>query len=230
MKPSLISCIVPVFNGERYLGEALDSILAQTYRPIEVIIVDDGSTDGTAAVAAGYGDKVRYFWQKNAGEAAARNRGLIAAQGDFFAFLDADDLWHPEKLTRQIARFRQRSEIDLCFTYFRNFWVPELAKEEQFYRRSLLSQQQSGWSTSTLLACRSAFERFGNFVEDGSLTRGTESMIWFLRCEQRGAVIAVLQETLMERLHATNLSRKNTVEVLLPILKVWRDHQWRAKS
>src|SRR5712692_4526575 len=99
MKSALISCIVPVFNGERYLGETLDSILAQTYRPLEIIVVDDGSTDGTPAVANGYSEFIRYLWQANAGEAAARDQGLKVAQGELMAFLDADDLWHPKKLT-----------------------------------------------------------------------------------------------------------------------------------
>src|SRR5262249_2428536 len=111
MHHDLISCIVPVFNGERYLREALDSILAQTYQPLELIVLDDGSTDGTAALVAGYGERIRYLWQANAGEAGARNRGLSIAQGEFVAFLDADDLWHPEKLRRQLARLHDRPEL-----------------------------------------------------------------------------------------------------------------------
>lgn len=115
-KAALISCIVPVFNGERYVSETLDSILAQTYRPLELIVADDGSTDGTAAVVARYGEPVRYLWQSNQGPAAARNLGVSAAQGEFVAFLDADDLWHPEKLTRQMARFHARPELSLSVT------------------------------------------------------------------------------------------------------------------
>src|SRR5436190_9496549 len=98
MNSSLISCIVPVFNGDRYLAETLDSILAQTHRPIEIIVVDDGSTDGTSAIAAEYGEKIRYIRQENSGVASARNLGLQSARGDFIAFLDADDLWHAGKL------------------------------------------------------------------------------------------------------------------------------------
>ncbi|MGB7951879.1 MAG: glycosyltransferase family A protein, partial [Candidatus Binatia bacterium] len=94
MNPPLISCIVPVFNSEKYLGEALDSIFAQSYRPLEVIIVDDGSTDGTSAVAAGYQDRVRLLKQSNQGPGATRNYGVRASQGGFVAFLDPDDLWH----------------------------------------------------------------------------------------------------------------------------------------
>src|SRR5437870_1421497 len=126
MKKSLISCIVSVYNGERYLREALDSILAQTHRPLEIIVADDGSTDRTASVAVGYGDQIRYLCQPNAGTASACNLGLSAAQGDFVAFLAADDLWHPEKLARQITRFRERPQLDLCVTHVKNFWIPEL--------------------------------------------------------------------------------------------------------
>ena len=89
MSQPLISCIVAVFNGERYLKEALDSILAQTYRPLEILVVDDGSTDRTPEIVSEYSDTVRYFWQSNAGPGAARNAGLKLAKGEFIAFLDA---------------------------------------------------------------------------------------------------------------------------------------------
>jgi glycosyltransferase involved in cell wall biosynthesis len=231
VKENLTSCIVPVYNGERYLGETLDSILAQTYRPIEIIVVDDGSTDGTAAVAAGYGDRVRYVWQANAGEAAARNRGLNAAEGEFIAFDDADDLWSPEKLARQMARMAERPEIDLCFTSFINFWTAELAEEQRHYQNHPLSRPQSGWSTSTLLARRAVFDKFGKFIDDRARLAGGDSMIWFLRASERGAVIDVLGDILMQRrLHAANLSRTNAVESLLPILKEWRNYQQRRND
>jgi glycosyltransferase involved in cell wall biosynthesis len=114
IEPALVSCIVPVFNGEKYFPEAVDSILAQTYRPLEVVVADDGSTDGTAALVAGYGDQVRYLFQPNTGTAAACNLGLKAAQGDFIAFLAADDLWHPERLARQMSRFQRPPDLDFC--------------------------------------------------------------------------------------------------------------------
>jgi glycosyltransferase involved in cell wall biosynthesis len=93
----LISCVVSVFNGERYLGEALESIVKTELQSLEIIVVDDGSTDGTAAVMDHYAGQVRFLRQANAGTAAARNLGLNAAQGEFTAFLDANDLWHLEK-------------------------------------------------------------------------------------------------------------------------------------
>jgi glycosyltransferase involved in cell wall biosynthesis len=219
---------VPVYNGERYLAEALDSILAQTYRPLEIIVADDGSTDGTAALVARYGECVHYLWQTNAGEAAARNLGLIAARGEFVAFLDADDLWHPEKLERQIARFQEPAAIDLCFTRFKNFWVPELADEELRYRNTPLTEPQSGWSISTLLARRTTFEKFGTFGADGKRPPGSESTIWFLRAAEQGAVVEVLPEILMSRrFHGSNQFRNQSAETFFHILKEWRDYQRR---
>jgi glycosyltransferase involved in cell wall biosynthesis len=231
MEESLISCIVPVCNGQRYLAETISSILAQTHQALEIIVVDDGSTDETATVARGFGPRIQYSWQENAGEAAARNRGLRVAQAELIAFLDADDLWHPEKLQRQAAWLRDRPEVDLCFTWFQNFWIPELAQEKERYEELPLSQPQSAWSTSTLLARRSVFTKFGFFVDDGSLTFGSESMIWLLHAAEQGAVINVLPEILMyRRFHRDNVSRKNPVETFFPILKEWRDYQRRRRS
>jgi glycosyltransferase involved in cell wall biosynthesis len=114
-----VSCIVPVFNGERFVAEALESILAQTYRPIDVIVADDGSTDGTAAILSGYGGRIRVVTQPTAGPAATRNLGLEAARGEFVAFLDADDVWHPEKLAKQVRRFAARPGLQACVTHAR---------------------------------------------------------------------------------------------------------------
>ena len=146
MEP-LISCIVPVFNGERYLGKALESILKQTYQPLEIIVVNDGSTDGTAAVAARYGDQIHYVRQNNAGAPTARNLGLSVARGEFVAFLDSDDLWHPEKLERQMARFDACPQIDLCVTYVQNFWIRELKEEAERFRNHRLTQMVPGYVT-----------------------------------------------------------------------------------
>ncbi len=205
MNPPLISCIVPVFNGERYLKEALDSILAQTYRPLEVLVVDDGSTDGTAAVVRSYGAQVRSLYQPNAGPAAARNLGLRAARGESVAFLDADDLWHPEKLARQMARFTSRTELDLCVTHARNFWTPELREEAARYRDHLrLTEPLPGYLAQTLLARRTFFHTIGQF--DTTLRHSSETE-WFIRAAERGAVTELLAETLVyRRLHRANMS------------------------
>ena len=203
----LISCIVPVFNGERYLKEALDSIRAQTYRPLEIIVADDGSTDGTAAVVAGYGGQIRYLAQSNAGTAAARNLGLGAARGEFVAFLDADDLWHPEKLARQMARFQARPDLDLCVTYVRNFWTPELIEEARRYKHHpRLAQALPGYITSALLAPGALFDSVGKF---NTALQHADDAEWFLRAAENGAVMELLPDVLVHRrLHLANLSRR----------------------
>ena len=100
-----ISVVIPTYNYAHYLPEAIDSVLRQTYPPLEITVVDDGSTDATPDVLAAYGDRIRVIRQKNQGVAAARNAGLSAARGEYVAFLDSDDIWHPRKLELQIARF-----------------------------------------------------------------------------------------------------------------------------
>ncbi len=110
----LVSVIIPVYNGERYLAEAIDSVLAQTHRPVEIIVVDDGSTDGTAAVLEPYRDKIRYVYQENQGVSVARNAGLKAAQGQFVLFLDADDylVW-PTMFEAQLGCFQEQPELNV---------------------------------------------------------------------------------------------------------------------
>jgi glycosyltransferase involved in cell wall biosynthesis len=229
VNPPLISCIIPVFNGERYLAEAIDSIIAQTYRPLEIIVIDDGSTDGTAAVAGGYGERVRCVWQANAGEVAARNRGLHEAGGEFIAFLDADDRWHPEKLSRQLARFNERPELDLGFTRFQNFWAPELAEKIKRRPDSSVYEPKTAYWISALLVRRNAFERFGLFVDDGS--RQPQNMIWFLHAIEQGAVVDVVPEVLLHRrLHSESISWQKGLDIFFPILKAWRDHQRRRSG
>ena len=206
MTSPLVSCIVPVFNGEAYLDEALRSILAQTYRPLEVLAVDDGSTDGTAALIARYGDEVRSFRQPNAGPAAARNRGLGEARGDLVAFLDADDLWHPEKLARQVARFRARPELDLSVTCIQNFWVLELREEAERLRGHRLAEPAPGYVAPTMLARRGLFRTVGLFDESWRHVHDTE---WFVRAGDHGVVTELLKDVLVyRRLHPNSRSRR----------------------
>lgn len=105
MQSATVSVIIPTYNSERYVADAVKSVLAQSYRPHEIIVVDDGSTDGTARVLEPFVGAIRYLYQENRGEPAARNTGMRAATGEFIAFLDADDLWVPEKLELQMAYF-----------------------------------------------------------------------------------------------------------------------------
>lgn len=202
----LISCIVPVFNSERYLREALDSIFAQTHPRFEVIVVDDGSTDGTATVVSSYGSEIRYVRQGNAGPAAARNLGLNIGRGDYVAFLDADDLWHSEKLERQLTRFLARAELDYCVAHAQNFWIPELSEEHDKFRDHRIAKELPAYVTGSLLVRRELLIRIGFF--DPSLGHG-DSMDWFLRAAEHGAVGELMSDVLLyRRLHHTNRVRQ----------------------
>lgn len=228
MTSPLVSCIVPVFNGERYLAETLDSILAQTHKPLEVIVVDDGSTDETRTIAANYGDRIRYMFQQNAGPAAAYNTALGVAQGDFVAFLGADDLWHPEKLTRQLKCFEAHPKLDLCVTHLKNFWIPELKEEAERLRNHHLAHPMPGYTSATLLARRELFETIGNF--NAELQHGHD-FDWFLRASEHGAAMELLPDVLLyRRMHHTNRSRRlgsNSRKAHLEILKSSLDRRRR---
>lgn len=226
-EPALgVSCIVPVYNGAAYLGEAVESIWDQTYEPLEVIVVDDGSTDATAAAAQRLGARIRYVRQDNAGPAAARNHGVSLARGELIAFLDADDLWHPEKLARQAARFSDRPELEISLTHFRNFWVPELAEEEERFRDHPIARDKPGYTAQTLVARRYTFERIGGF---DPAARHKDVVSWLLHARRAGAAIELLPDVLVRRrIHDANLSRQRNAEdaaELLVLVKALLDQR-----
>jgi len=111
-----VAVVIPSYNCAHYLAEAVDSVLAQTYRDFEVIVIDDGSTDNTAEVAARFGSRIRCIHQENRGLPAARNRGIRESQSPYIAFLDADDAWFPEKLAEQIPAFSADPEVGLVYS------------------------------------------------------------------------------------------------------------------
>jgi glycosyltransferase involved in cell wall biosynthesis len=113
-----VSVVIPAYNVEQYIGRAIDSVLAQTRRAVEVIVVDDGSTDETAGVIQGYGSDVRYIYQEKAGASIARNRGIEEAKGEWIAFLDADDEWLPDKLKVQMALMERNPELVWSYTNY----------------------------------------------------------------------------------------------------------------
>ena len=114
MKDGLVSVITPCYNGAKYLSETIESVINQTYENWEMIIVDDGSKDDSAEIAAGYSQKdprIKLICQSNAGSAAARNNGISHAEGRYIALLDADDLWHPDFLEKQLSFIKQKKAV-----------------------------------------------------------------------------------------------------------------------
>ena len=206
MTRPLVTCVVPVYDGERFLAEALDSALAQDYEPMEIVVVDDGSTDGTPDVAAGYGDRIRYLRQENAGPSAARNRGLEASRGEFVSFLDADDLWVPGKTALQVETLRERPGLGWCVGHVQNFWIEELAEEAERFRDSPRSRPLPGYVTGTLLARRSLFfEEVGLFDDE---LGHSDAADWFVRARGCGFPGELLPDVLLRRrIHGSNISR-----------------------
>lgn len=201
-----VSCIVPVWNGERYLREALDSILAQTRPPDEIVVVDDGSTDGSAEIIRSCGSRVRCVFQPNAGAAAARNRGVAAARGELLCFLDQDDRWVPRKLEWQMHELEKWPQADVCIGKVELFWVPEMAGEGDRYREHARGYRVHGYTTPAMLVRRAAFERVGYFNPELTFADATD---WFLRAIDLGLGIAVLPAVVLHhRMHPDNLTRQ----------------------
>jgi glycosyltransferase involved in cell wall biosynthesis len=194
----LISVVIPVYNGERFIGEALDSVFAQDYQPVEVIVVDDGSTDGTASAALVY-PAVHYFYQPNNGVASARNSGIALAKGEYLAFLDADDIWLPGKLKAQMEAM---DIADMAFTHVRQFHSPELSEAE---KSSILCPQESvpGYIPGAMLIRKETFLRVGLF---DTTFRVGEFMDWYMKAREMGLNCHMLPETLLRRrLHGSNM-------------------------
>ena len=152
MTVPLVSCIIPVYNGADFLAEAVTSVLAQRHPALEVVVVDDGSTDDTPRVAASFGERVRYVRQDNAGPAVARNTGLAKTRGELVAFLDADDRWHETKLARQAAVLEAQPELDYLVALVQNFWSDVAEAEREQVRDHPRTRPIPGFVTGTLLA------------------------------------------------------------------------------
>ncbi len=226
MRPrELVTCIVPVHNGEAFLGEALDSILAQDHRPLEVIVVDNGSTDASAGLAAGYGDAVRVIRQADLGPAAGRNRGLAAASGEFVAFLDADDVFVEGKLSRQLGRFAASPELGVSLGLAENFWEPGLEEEEARYRAN--GKVYASHVFGTMLARRGVFDVVGPI--DETRIHG-DQVDWFSRLDDSAVKVEVLNEVLMRRrMHPASLSHTQPdLDSYLELVKLRRDQRHRA--
>lgn len=195
-----VSVIIPSWNGERYIGAALESVFAQTVQPFEVIVVDDESTDNTVAVTRAY--PVRLERVIHQGAAVARNRGIQLARGEFIALLDHDDLWLPNKLELQLQAFSQSPELGVVFTSIQQFISPDTPEVEG--QVQFVPEVQMLPSTSTLMARCGVFKQAGLFpVLDSG-----DTMLWLARVQQLGIGVQILSPCLAKRrIHSTNMTR-----------------------
>ena len=205
MSPPLVSVVMPVWNGERHLAAAIESVLAQSWEPLELIVVDDGSTDASAAVAARYASpRVAVLGQANLGTAAARNRGIAAARGELVAHLDADDVWPAQSLARRAAALVADPRADVAHGWVEEFLSDELDEDER-QRLRAPRLPLAGCLVQSMLVRRAAQERVGAFDER---LRAGQDLDWLLRAREAGLVFVEVPEIVVRRrLHASNKGR-----------------------
>jgi len=197
----LVSAVISVYNGERHLAETIESVISQGYPRMEIIIVDDGSTDGSGKVAQRFVPSVRYHYQPNGGIAAAWNCGIALATGDFFAFNGADDLWTMDKIRSQMDVFRRDSALDIVFGHVKQFHSPELSDRER-QRIWCPDELMPGVSAGTMLIRRESFSRVGPF---STMWRRGIFNDWYLRATELGLRSHMMPDLLMRRrLHRAN--------------------------
>ena len=203
-----VSAVIAAFDSERFVGAAIESVLAQTVAPVDLVVVDDGSSDRTASVAAGYGDRVRLIVQPNVGVAAARNRGAAETAGEFLAFLDADDTWRPERLERQLAAL-DGAEAGLCASAVTGE-RPPMGRTVRMRPASPTLDSLLLWrgtvvpASSNLVISRSAFEQCGGYDESYRLVPDFDLL---LQLVARGR-LRYLDEPLVDYTwHADNRTR-----------------------
>jgi teichuronic acid biosynthesis glycosyltransferase TuaG len=226
----LVSVVIPVYNQERYIKEAVDSVLQQTYPQVELVVVDDGSTDQTPEILKTYGSRLRYLRQANAGAATALNRGIEAASGELVGWLSSDDVYESTKVQRQVELFEARPEISLTYTDFnvidgdgrvvRTVRSPYYSDRKEFIRRLILGNFVNG---SSVIAKKKALIDTGLF--DPVMTYHADANMWLrlLKHHQFGHVGEVL---LNYRWHAGNAS--NNVAAMRRHRYVYFDKIWET--
>lgn len=217
-----ISVVIPCFNAEKYIAAAIRSVLAQDWPDLEIVVVDDGSSDGSAELVRDSFPGVRLVRQENRGVAAARNNGISCARGDWIAFLDADDIWLPGKLQAQMDLLKAIPDARMCYTAW-EVWtssdpIPELEYLDALQRQSEEVSRWSGASgwiypqllldcvvwTSTVLAQRSVFLEVGYF--DPALPRGEDYDLW-LRASRVTQILRVAAPYALYRMHPSSITK-----------------------
>jgi glycosyltransferase involved in cell wall biosynthesis len=191
MKTPIVSVVIPTYNSAHYIEEALESVVDQSFKDFEIIVIDDGSTDGTGEVLKKYGDRIISLFQDNSGCANARNRGIRIALGKYIAFLDADDLWMPAKLEKQVAIFNKNENLGMVTTGVYSFDVKGIYGFSKNKRKTLMRGDvakniflHSNIGTPTVMVRKRVFDKVGLFEErtrQGDkvfLSHGSDDNMW----------------------------------------------------
>ncbi len=206
-----VSVIIPTYNYGHFIKEAIMSVLSQSYSDLEVIVVDDGSTDETSSIISSVKDsRISYIYQENQGLASARNSGIEIASGEYIGFLDADDIWMPNKLELQLSRFKKRSDVGLIYTGYEviddsgTYIVTRKAhkSEGDLISQLILGNIVSGSATTSLVR-RKCFDKAGLF--DKTLLSCEDWDMW-LRIAQFADFDCIDQPLAKIRLHGSNIT------------------------
>lgn len=211
------------------MDQALESATGQTYKPAEIIVIDDGSCDNSASQIKQYQDSVKYVYQSKQGAAAARNRGVRLSRGDYLAFLDADDLWARDKLAIQMKALSQKVSIDAVFGCVHQF-ISEDVDDSVRNRLNCPDHPIAGFIPGTMLIRKKSFLKIGYFQTSW---RVGEFIDWYLKAVECGLQMTVLPDILLERrLHNTNqgILKKDARTDYVRILKAALDRRRQSKA
>lgn len=240
-QPPLVTAIIPMYNGERFVRDSVESVLSQTYSAIEILVVDDGSTDRSIDVLAKYAGRLRLIRQPNAGVANARNAGVEASRGEIVAFLDQDDWWQPTKIEKQVSVFVSDPEVTLVHTGTAHFddqakkfvgrLNPNCAADKlvgSCYQRLLLD---NCIYNSTVAVRRSAVRRVGGFDTTIAGNTVADYDLW-LRLAKDGTFAFVPEELGVFRLHSSQgtWNRKEMLTAEFRMLSRYVTQQMREDS
>lgn len=225
MNKETISVILPVYNGEKHVGDAIESVLTQNYRPFEIIAVDDGSTDGSEKVIKSFGENVKYTKrQENGGPPAARNTALEFAMGQYISFIDQDDIWHPDKLRIQLPLFDKYKNLQITIGFSIKY---EFDKISDINPEIIDQHNTFNLLLGSSLIKRSAFEQVGKF--DINLPFGDDTD-WFFRAREIQLPIYIHRDLVFfHRLHDKNFSKRaDRAKFVLMMLKNIKERKRKA--
>ena len=231
MDSPLVSVIIPTYNGSRFIKESIQSVLDQTYPNIEIIVVDDGSTDNTPAIVKSIADpRIIHIRQANSGVSMARNHGIDISHGDYIAFLDHDDLWLPHKLEKQMPFFKQNPMLALIYsdTFIineNNFIIGKYSHKIKFFRGMIFKELFLSCFITilTVVIKKSAFFEVGPFLP----FKICEDYDLFLKCAAKYPIDYIDEPLAKYRVHESNYSKNYETEVneCIEIFDFWRNQK-----
>ncbi|GJQ50989.1 MAG: glycosyl transferase [Candidatus Kuenenia stuttgartiensis] len=231
MNNPLVSVIIPTYNGSRFIKETIQSALDQTYRNLEIIVIDDGSTDNTPEIVKSTNNqKVTYIRQENAGAAMARNLGINISKGEYIAFLDHDDLWLPHKLERQLLLFGKNPMVAMVYsdTFIideNNFVTGKFSQKTKFFRGMIFKELFLSCFITilTVIIKRSVFIEIGPFLP----FKISEEYDLYLKCAAKYSIDYINEPLAKYRIHESNTSKNYETEAsdCIKIYNFWKNHE-----